>query len=370
MPVSRRGYRELLVLFGLLAFGSSVTGSFWVVYLFRVAGLPPAAIAALLGAAALTAVVVAMVMTRPKSLPATPAMVAGLASLAGAQLALAFVQGPAQLGLFALLYGAYIPLFFLPWNTLLASETRVHDRGAKLAGINLTNSIATAGAPFVGGVIASAWGFPVLFALGAALLVLAAGIAVALGQISVPVRLMWAPRRLGRGTVTAFAAQGGIDGVLWSAIPLATVSFVQGEVQLGALFSLFAVSGGVFSVVLGRWSDRIRHRRRFIALGAAVSVPLAVGVGVAPGLAGFAAATGALNATLVIAPTFVNAAVVDRLEMDIGLVMQTREVVLNLARGISSGAILTLFLAGIPPQLVVLLIAGLLPLQLVAERFP
>ncbi len=65
------------------------------------------------------------------------------------------------------------------------------------------------------------------------------------GDASERVTLEWNPRELGRGTQVAFTAQGGIDGVLWTAIPLVTYSFVQQEIELGALFSLFALTGGL-----------------------------------------------------------------------------------------------------------------------------
>ena len=369
MRTGQRRYTQLLVLLGLLAFGSSATGSFWVVFLHEVHRASPAVIAALFGAAAFTAALTAMAMTLKGSLPATPTMVAGLACLAAMQIALASLHGPALYGLFSILYGAYIPLFFLPWNTLIASETRAHDRGAKLAGIALAFSIATVGAPFVGGLVAATWGFPALFLTGAGVLGIAAVFAAFTGRPAELVRLTWNPRRLGNGTTVAYAAQGGIDGVLWTAIPLTTLSFVQGEVELGALFSLFALTGGLFALALGRWSDRIRHRRWFITLGALLPVPLAMAVGVAPSLGAFTAANGVLSASLAIAPTFVNAMVVDRLEDEIGLVMQTREVILNLSRGVSSAAILALFLLGLPVQLAILLVACLLPLEALAERF-
>ena len=361
-------YAKLLVLFGLLAFGSSSTGSFWVVFLTEVHGVPPPAIAALFGAAALSAVLTAMAMTRVGPVPATPSMAAGIACLAGMQLAVASLRGPALYALFSVLYGAYIPLFFLPWNTLIVTETRAHDRGAKLAGITLAFSIATVGAPFVGGLVAATWGFPSLFLLGTGILTGAGLFGVAVVRPSRRVRLAWNPGLLGKETAIAYAAQGGIDGVLWTAIPLVTLSFVRGEVLLGAVFSLFALSGGVFAVVLGRWSDRIRHRRRFILLGVGLPIPLAVAVGLAPSLVAFTVANGALTATLAIAPTFVNAAVVDRLEGEIGPVMQTREVILNASRGASSVAILVLLLLGAPVQLALLLVAAFLPLQALAER--
>ena len=139
--------------------------------------------------------------------------------------------------------------------------------------------------------------------------------------------------------------------------------------ELGAVFSLFALSGGVFAVLLGRWSDRIRRRKRFILLGVALSIPLAIAVGLAPNLLVFTAANGALAATLAIAPTFVNVAVIDRLEGEIGPLMQTREVILNLSRGATSAGILALFLLGVPVQLALLVVACLLPFEALAERF-
>ena len=61
-------------------------------------------------------------------------------------------------------------------------------------------------------------------------------------------------------------------------------------------------------------------------------------------------------------------AVVDRLEGEIGPVMQTREVILNLSRGVSSAGLLILFFLGVPVQLALLLVAALLPMQGLAER--
>ncbi len=367
MPTRRRT-TVLLVLLGLIAFGSSMTGSFWVVFLHEVHGAPAPVIAALFGTAAFAAVLTAMGMTLKGSVPATPSIVAGIACIEFMQLALGTLRGPALFALFSLLYGAYIPLFFLPWNTMFASETRAHDRAAKFAGFPLVVSIATIGAPFLGGLVAGTLGFPALFIIGAGVLAGAALFAIATGRRSERVRLAWNPALLGRETAIAYAAQGGIEGVLWTSIPLVALSFVGSTVLLGAVFSLFALSGGVFAVLLGRWSDRIRHRRRFILLGVGLSIPLAIAVGLAPDLVAFTVANGALSATLAIAPTFVNAAVVDRLEHEIGPVMQTREVILNLSRGASSVGILALFLLGVPVQLAVLLVAGFLPLQALAER--
>jgi len=366
-PPRRRGYRELLLLLGLVAFAASVTGSFWVVFLSKVRELPPELVASLFAGATFVAAAMSFVLSRVPSLPATKTMIAGLACLAGMQVALAALEGPPLYALFALLYGLYIPLFFLPWNVLVTEQTRFHDRGAKLAGISLGYNAAAVGAPFIGGLVAGLMGFPALFLLGAGVLVVAATVAALYAQRPDDVRLRFDLRRLGGRVAAAYLAQGGIDGVLWTAIPLVALTFVTQDVQLGALFSLFALMGGVFGVVLGRWSDRIRRRRRFIVLGATLPIPLAVAVALAPNLAVFAIANGLLSATLIVGPTFVNAVAVDRLEGEVGLVMCTREALLNVSRGTTSVAILVLFLLGLPVQLVLLLVAVLLPLEALAR---
>jgi MFS family permease len=363
----RRGYRELLLLLGLVAFGASVTGSFWVVFLTKAYALPPTFIAGMFAGATFVAAATAVALSRFPSLPATRTMIAGLASLGGMQIALATLQGPPLYVSFAVLYGLYIPLFFLPWNTLLVEQTRVEDRGAKLAGVPFGYNLAAVGAPFVGGVVAQALGFPRLFLLGTTVLVVAAAVAAALSQDPDEVRLRLGLRRLGGRNAAAYMAQGGIDGVLWTAVPLVALSFVQGEVQLGALFSLFLLAGGVFGVALGRWSDRLRHRRRFLALGAALPVPLALAVAFAPSLPAFALANGLLSATLILGPTFVNAIAIDRLAGEAGLVMTTREVLLNLSRGLASVTVLALFLLGFQPQTAILLVAIFLPLEALAR---
>ncbi len=365
--LGRRGYRELVALLGLLSFGSSIASSFWVVYLAGELGLPSALIASLYAVGLFVAAFGAMMLTRVRSVHATRTMIAGIACLAATQLALAFLRGPALHVSFAVLFGAYIPLFFLPWNVLLTSETQPHDRGAKFGGINLAFSLASVAAPLVGGLLAARFGFQTLFLVSSGILALAAIVTAVLAQPFERVSFGWAPTMLGRGTTTAFLAQGGIDGVLVTAIPLATFSFVTGKTELGALFALFALSGGLISVILGRISDRIRRRRRFIALGVAISVPTVLAVGLAPILSVFAVSNGALSATLAIAPTFVTVMAADRLVGQPGALMATREILLNLSRGSTSVLVLVGYGLGVPAQLMILLVAVLLPFELFAS---
>ncbi|MEK6911426.1 MAG: hypothetical protein AABX36_01305, partial [Candidatus Thermoplasmatota archaeon] len=133
----RRGYRELLVVLGIVTFGHSIAAAFWAVYLSGDLGLSPAFIASLFAIGFFAAALGAMVFTVASSVPATPAMVAGIGCLAATELALGLLEGPPLYLLFSVLFGASIPLFFLPWIVLLAAETHAADRGAKFGGINL-----------------------------------------------------------------------------------------------------------------------------------------------------------------------------------------------------------------------------------------
>jgi len=366
----RRGYRELLLILGLVGFAASVSGSFWVVFLTQEFALPPGLIAAMFAGATFVAAAGCLVLGRIPSLPATRTMIAGLACSAAMQVVLAFLQGPPLYVLFALLYGLYIPLFWLPWNTLVVEQTRVDDRGEKLAGVSFGYNLAGFCAPFVGGVIVTAFGFPRLFFFATAVLVVAMAVAAAFAQDPDRVLLRVDLRRLGARNAAAYVGQGGIDGVLWTAVPLVALSFLADDVQLGALFSLFVLAGGLGGIALGRWSDRIRHRRRFLALGAALPIPLVLAVALAPSLFWFGLANGLLSASLVLAPTFVNTIAIDRLPGEPGLVMTTREVLLNTARCISSSILLVLFAAGVDAQPAIVLIAFFLPMEALARSRP
>ncbi len=371
MPATRRrGYRELLLILGFVSFAASLSGSFWVVFFREAFALPIELVAAMFGGATLVAALGCAALGRFPSLPATRTMIAGLACYAAMQAALALLEGGPLYVLFALLYGLYIPLYWLPWNTLVLEQTRLDDRGEKLAGVSFGANLAGFFAPFLGGVVVTAFGFPRLFLLAGAVLALAAAVAAVFTQKPDAVRLRAEPRRLGPRTTIAFLGQGGIDGVLWTAIPLVALRFVTDNVLLGALFSLFVLAGGLGGIALGRWSDRLRHRRRFLALGALLPLPLAFAVALAPSLVGFGLANGLFSAALVLAPTFVNTIAADDLPGEAGLVMTTREVLLNTGRCLSSLALVALFLAGVPPQTAVALIALLLPLEGLAKARP
>src|SRR2546422_11633302 len=109
-----------------------MTGSFWIVYLvsrpldFRVATL-------LWVTAFLTAALGVLVMARGRSIPARTSMTVGLATMAAGHFAFAFL--PANWGVLVggMAFGVYLPLFWLPINSLLVLATSPANRAGRLA---------------------------------------------------------------------------------------------------------------------------------------------------------------------------------------------------------------------------------------------
>src|SRR5207245_174702 len=162
-------YRELLGLVAVQSFGNQMTGSFWIVYLvslldFRVATL-------LWVIAFLTAALGVLLMARGRPIPARTSMTVGLATMATGHFAFAFLPANWAVLVGGLAFGVYLPLFWLPMNSLLVRETSPANRAGRLAGVTATFTTVAVVAPVLG----------LLFALFS----LAAGIAaVVLGQVS------------------------------------------------------------------------------------------------------------------------------------------------------------------------------------------
>src|SRR2546427_10388101 len=65
-----------------------------------------------------------------------------------------------------LAFGIYLPLFWLPMNSLLVRETSPANRAGRLAGVTATFTTVAVVAPVLGGHLAVTAGFPLLFSLG------------------------------------------------------------------------------------------------------------------------------------------------------------------------------------------------------------
>src|SRR5205807_2420903 len=133
-------------------FANQMAASFWLVYLVS----PPQSLdfdVAILvwvigfGVAACTVLSIA----RGRPIQATTSMVSGLAIMVLGHLSFAFL--PALWGMFlgSVCFGLYVPLFWLPLNSLVVRETNHANRAGRLAGITATFAITGVLAPIVGG---------------------------------------------------------------------------------------------------------------------------------------------------------------------------------------------------------------------------
>src|SRR2546422_7325000 len=296
-------YRELLGLVAVQSFGNQMTGSFWIVYLvsrpldFRVATL-------LWVIAFLTAALGVLLMARGRPIPARASMTIGLATMAAGHFAFAFLPAAWVVLVGGMAFGIYLPLFWLPMNSLLVRETSPANRAGRLAAVTATFMTVAVVAPILGGFLATVAGYPVVFGLG--------GVIVASNLLLIRRRV--APsesfafsvdlRRTAPRTTLAFSGQGGVDGLLSAATPLGSFLFTTNSLALRLLFALFSLAAGVAALLLGRASDRVRTRAPFLLLGPILSVPACILAFAVRDLRAFAFAVGWLSMTSPGAPSF------------------------------------------------------------------
>src|SRR5437660_11596057 len=93
-------------------------------------------------------------------------MVSGLAIMVLGHLSFAFL--PALWGMVSgsVCFGLYVPLFWLPLNSLVVRETNHANRAGRLAGITATFAITGVLAPIVGGWIADRASYRLAFVPG------------------------------------------------------------------------------------------------------------------------------------------------------------------------------------------------------------
>jgi MFS family permease len=338
----------LIAVLAIQTFANQMAGSFWLVYLVSPPQSLPFAVAVLVwvigfGVAACTVLLVA----RGRPIRATPTMMMGLGIMALGHVAFAALPPVWGMVVGGLCFGLYIPLFWLPLNSLIVFETNVANRAGRLAGITATFAITGVLGPILGGLIAASAGYRLVFGLSAATvaanLVMVRGLAQADEVHSFSVDF----RRIGRRTALAFAGQGGVDGLVSAATPLGSFLFTRASLELGLLFALFSLAAGIAAVILGRVSDRVRARTPFLLLGPVLSVPACLLAFLVRDLGTFAFAIGWFSMTSAIAPSFIYTILVDRNEADVPSVTATRELVLNVSRTVALlGGLVVLVLGG------------------------
>src|SRR2546429_5144063 len=155
-------YRELLGLVAVQSCGNQMTGSFWIVYLvsrpvdFRVA-------TTLWVIAFLTAAFGVLLMARGRPIPARTSMPVGLATMAAGHFAFAFLPANWVVLVGGMAFGVYLPLFWLPMNSLLVRETSPANRAGRLAGVTATFTTVAVVPPVPGRIMTATVGVRGLF---------------------------------------------------------------------------------------------------------------------------------------------------------------------------------------------------------------
>jgi len=344
----RRDYRALIGVLAVQVFGNQMAASFWLVHLVSAPQALPFEVAILVwvigfGVAALTV----LGMARGRPIRATSSMTMGIISMVLAHFSFAFLSPLEGMVAGAIAFGVYVPLFWLPLNTLIVRETNPANRAGRLAGITATFAVTGVVGPTLGGLLAERAGYPFVFALAGVIVAANLVLVRLLAQSEESLVFKLDLRRTGARTALAFSGQGGVDGLLSAATPLGAFIFTRNSFELGLLFAVFALAAGIAAIILGRVSDRVRARAPFLLLGPILSVPACLIAYFIRDLGTFAFAVGWLSMTTAVAPSFIFTILVDRSERDIPTVTATRELLLNTSRTLTLlGGLAVLALGG------------------------
>jgi len=364
----RRPYQSLIGVLAIQAFANQMAASFWLVYLVSRPQSLEFDVAILVwvigfGVAACTVLGIA----RGRPIRATTSMVTGLAIMVLGHLSFALLPAIWGMVLGALCFGLYVPLFWLPLNSLIVRETNRANRAGRLAGITATFAITGVLAPILGGFIAEQSSYRLVFGLAGVVVAANLLFVRSLAQSDEALVFSLDLKRVGGRTALAFSGQGGVDGLISAATPLGSFLFTSASFELGLLFALFSLAAGIAAVVLGRVSDRVRVRTPFLLLGPILSVPACLLAYLVRDLGAFAFAIGWLSMTSAVAPSFIYTILIDRTERDIPTVTATRELVLNTSRTLALLGGLAVLALGGDVYALYLLVGGVILLEALAK---
>ncbi len=201
--------------------------------------------------------------------------------------------------------------------------------------------------PAAAGFIARDFGFRALFFSAAAINILALVFVKRTGKDRLLHFDIKKALKNTEGVRTLNMLEGIFEGILWTAVPLATISFITAEVDYGLFFSYLGLFGALAAVVLARMSDRLKRRTLFI-------YPTVMLLGISTILAAFsntlilwAIANAAIAFIWALVAPFQVAVVLDK-SKNLVDAMASREFFMNLGRVMGGfAAIVSLILFGL-----------------------
>ncbi|MBM4248747.1 MAG: MFS transporter [Euryarchaeota archaeon] len=169
-----------------------------------------------------------------------------------------------------ILLGAFVTLFWIPYNTRYLELTSDANRAQASAALFSLFAVLGAVLPVLSGTVIALWGFrPVILV---SIAVLAGGLAFSfrLPPAGIMVVDLRATLPCCRRLLPLLACEGLWQGVFWLGVPLGLILRNASSEGYGAFYTMLGLLGGVASLVAGRWSDRQKSRGPLV-VGAALS---------------------------------------------------------------------------------------------------
>jgi len=366
--MDRRAFAGLMLIEMLLAFGNTFAASFNMVYLFKELEMPLWSGPLYLGIGFTISIFVNIWLSWRPSIDPRNAMIAGLCFLVGEYSLLLLVsEGWVLMISVGLAFGMFYPLFWTPFNILMAQMTEKGDRGVIYGALFFVWPLATFFAPFLGGLVIGFASYQVLFGLGIFIIVMTAVVVAAYRRyIPKDQRMRIRLEAIGWRNVVALLGEGGFEGIFWTDYVIIAYLFSKDEIELGALFSLFGLSAGIMAIILGKVSDRIQNRRFFVQVSALSTIPCVILVAIASSLSEFAIGMGLLEFACFMLPVFLFAIITDKLENTKNDSVVGREYLLDIGRSVSIAVLVLLLYLGVTPQIGFLLCVPFLLLSAIA----
>lgn len=259
-------------------------------------------------------------------------------------LSFVFLEGAWLLFLAPIFFSLYIVGFWVPYNILMLRQTTRGNRGEMIGYFFLVFPVIGLASPIVGGYMIEGIGYGLLF--GCAFITLLCNailIMMSRSTDALPMRGKLTTEGMGRGLAAGLFFEGGQEGVWWTMVPLISMLFITGEKNLGYLFALFNLAGGIASIAVARISDRRGFRHWYVRIGAMACIPLVLGIAWAPDYSFYFILAGCIYLVQPMLQILLFAMATDRMERRLTSCSITRELLLNTGRilgGASVAAIL------------------------------
>lgn len=368
--MDRKAFAGLMGIETMLAFGNTFAATFNIIYLFNQLSMPVWSGPTYLGLGFTISIFVSLWMSWRPHLDPRNAMIVGLVFLCFEYSFFLIVKDGWLLSIMVgCAFGLFYPLFWTPFNVLMAQMTQRADRGVTYGAFFFVWPAVTFVAPLLGGLVIGFTSYTLLFSLAIVIIAATALMVVAYRKYIPKDQVMRVTlAAIGRRNVVAALGEGGFEGVFWVDVTIIAWYFSKDEVSIGALFALFGLSAGLMAIILGKVSDKIQNRGLFLKVSVAASIPCVVLVYLATSIEKYALANGLLEFASFVFPVFLFAILTDKLEEKKNDSVLTREYLLDIGRGVAIALLMLLLYLGFSPQECFLLCIPFLVMGLAAHE--